>query len=38
LLCAGDPVSPGPPAWFAAHDHAGTIEDFLSDVAVAHGL
>ncbi|MGW5054993.1 AAA family ATPase [Actinokineospora sp. NPDC004072] len=28
----------GPTAWFAAHDHANTIDDFLADVATARAL
>jgi hypothetical protein len=38
LLHAGDPSRPGPSAWFAAHDHNDTVEDFLSDVAAAGDL
>lgn len=38
LLRADDPDRPGPPAWFTAHDHADTIDDFLSDIALARDL
>ncbi|MFJ8964759.1 NACHT domain-containing protein [Lentzea sp. NPDC102401] len=36
LLRADDPS--GRPAWFAAHDRAGSVDGFLSDVAVARDL
>jgi hypothetical protein len=36
LLHADD--ANGRPAWFAAHDRAGTVDGFLSDVAVARDL
>lgn len=38
LLRADDPTRQGPPAWFAAHDQADTVDDFLADVALARDL
>ncbi|HEX8866074.1 MAG TPA: hypothetical protein VF821_10505, partial [Lentzea sp.] len=38
LLCADDPTRQSPPAWFAAHDQADTVDDFLADVALVRDL
>lgn len=38
LLRADDSTRQGPPAWFAAHDQADTVDDFLADVALARDL
>jgi TIR domain len=41
LLRANGPAGqnrPGPTAWFAAHDRADTVEDYLADIAAARRL